>query len=256
MGCGHYRRLVVTRVATGALALGLAVMMTPAAQAASAGCVRARPPRLAYAVTFSSDSALYRLAPRSRKVTFVGSTGARLTDITFRHKILYAISFTALYRLNTASGARRRVGPLGVTSANALATRPHTNVLYGATQHGEFFTISARTGHATVIGTFGHHLGSAGDLTFARGRLYATVTRPHSTESLLATVNVRTGAASIIGRTGNRDVYGLVTGTRSLYGATYSGDFLSISARTGRATAIWHDGLAVGGLATPSPSPG
>jgi hypothetical protein len=251
----HSARLLVTRWAVGPLALALAGALALCPSAASAAGTRAKPPNLAYAVTFSSNSALYRLFPRSHRAALAGRTGVTLTDITFRGQILYAISFTTLYRLNAANGARHQVGSLGLSSANALATQPRTNILYGADQHGDFFKINARTGHATVIGTFGHHLSSSGDLAFANGRLYATVVKPNSTESILATVNVRTGAARTIGRTGYQRVWGLVAGTQSLYGATYSGDFLSISARTGRARVIWKEGLAIGGMAVPSLCP-
>ena len=104
----------------------------------------------------------------------------------------------------------------------------------------------------TIIGSFGSKLlGSAGDLTFAGGRLYALVFKSGSTETYLATVNPRTGAAKIIGNTGFKNVWGLVTGTGALYGATQGGLFVVISPATGRAKAIWKDGLAIGGLATP-----
>ena len=220
---------------------------------ASAAVARARPPKTVYAVTYTANSALYRLNPRSHAVILEGHAGLFLSDITFRGKVLYGISFTALYRLNAATGARRRVGALGLSGANALATQPGTNTLYGASHQGDLFTISTRTGRASVIGAFGHRLGSAGDLTFVHGRLYATVSRPGSARSFLATVNVRTGAARVIGNTGYNKVWGLVTGSGTLYGATVSGNFLAISAATGRARVIWKDGLPVSGLAAPSP---
>ncbi len=44
----------------------------------------------------------------------------------------------------------------------------------------------------------------------------------------------------------------LVT-SRISSGATYGGDFLSISARNGRTRLIWKEGIAVGEMAAPSP---
>ena len=172
----------------------------------------------------------------------------RLTDVAFRGRTLYAISFTDLYWLNARTGARHWIGRMGVRSANALAARPATKTLYGAGRDGTLFRISARTGRAAVLGRFGRGLASAGDLTFADGRLYATVDRPGSTWSLLATVNVRTGTAAVIGPTGYRHVYGLVTRHGALYGATYSGKYLAICRATGRGRVIWDDGLPIGGL--------
>lgn len=240
----------------GSLLLGVsaagAATAKPGASAPSAAA-HARQPRGIYAVTFARDSALYRLNPGSHRATLVGHTGVLLTDLAFRGRSLYAISFTGLYRLNAWTGARHEIGKLGVSGANALATRPATSTLFGADRQGILFRINARTGRAAIIGRFGRGLLSAGDLTFADGHLYATVERHGSTWSLLATVNARTGAARVIGATGYRKVYGLVTRNGSLYGATYSGKFLAICRRTGRAQAIWDYRLPIGGLAARSP---
>jgi hypothetical protein len=220
---------------------------------ASANAVTARPmpPATVYVITFSPNSILYRLDPRSHVEIRKGLTGAELTDVTFRGKTLYAISFTDLYWLNTATGASHRIGSLGFTGANALVTQPKTGTLYGADQFGDFFKVNPRTGRATLIGTFGGGLGSAGDLTFAHGHLYAAVSKSGSAESYLATVNPRTGSAKIIGNTGFSNVWGLTTGSGALYGATYGGSFLAISATTGRGKVIWREGIAAAGMAAP-----
>ena len=250
-----YGRRLAGRIACAiALAAAGALALAPASANAAtpnAGAAPPAPPKTVYAITFSGDSALYSLSPRSRTGARKGSTGAELTDITFRGKTLYAISFTDLYRLNTATGAGHHIGSLGLGTANALVTQPKTNTLYGADEYGDFFKINQKTGHATVVGTFGGGLGSAGDLTFYDGRLYASVTESGSADSFLAIFNVRTGAAKIVGNTGYPSVWGLVTGSGALYGATDGGLFLIISPSTGRAKALWKEGLAVGGMATP-----
>jgi hypothetical protein len=231
------------------LAVGLVALAPAPAGAATA---IPRPPRTVYAVTFTANSALYRLGPRSHTKALEGYAGVSLTDITFRRRTLYAISFSDLYSLNATTGASHLIGPLGVTDANALATQPGTNTVFAAGLSGRLFKVNVKTGHATLVGAFGHGYYSSGDLTFARGHLYGTVMRSGSAPSLLVRINTRTGAAKLIGNTGYRDVYGLVTGAGDLYGATYGGSFLAISAKTGRARLIWKDRLAVGGLAVPS----
>ena len=244
-------RLVGWIASTLGLAAAGAFALVPAS--ANAAVARPMPPGqqgTVYAVTYASNSALYTLDPGRHRENFKGYTGASLTDVTLRGRDLYAISFTDLYWLNPVTGASRDIGRLGFGTANALATQPLTNTLYGADTNGKFFKVDPRTGHATFIGSFGRGLGSAGDLTFTGGRLYATVTKNGSTETYLATVNVRTGAAQIIGDTHYKNVYGLVTGGRALYGATFDGWFLEISPFTGNAQAIWHDGLPIGGLAS------
>jgi len=245
-----YGRRLTRQIARGiVLAAAGALALAPAG--ANASVARPMPPKTVYVITFSSNSTLYRLAPRSHIETREGLTGVELTDITFWGKTLYAISFTDLYRLNAATGASQHIGSLGFTGANALVTQPKTGTLYGADQYGDFFKINSRTGHATLIGTFGGGLGSAGDLTFANGRLYAAVSESGSSESFLATVNVRTGSAKIVGNTGYSNVWGLVTGNGALYGVTYGGSFLAISATTGRAKVIWREGIAAAGMAAP-----
>jgi hypothetical protein len=237
----------------GSLLLGAsAASAAPTSAATPSAAAHAKQPRGIYAITFAPHSALYRLSPGSHRARLVGRTRVRLTDLAFRGRTLYAISFTDLYRLNARTGARHTIGKLGVSGANALATRPATNTLYGADRNGILFRVNPRTGRATIVGRFGGHLLSAGDLTFADGHLYATVEHRGSTRSLLASVNARTGAATVIGSTGYRNVYGLVTRNGALYGATFSGKFLAICRRTGRARAIWDDGLPIGGLAARS----
>jgi hypothetical protein len=249
---GKQDRRGLTRPIAGGLMLAVAGLLALSPSAASASDAKAKPPKAVYAITFAPNSALYRLSPRSHRVSRVGRTNAELTDLSFRRGTLYAISFTALYRMNARTGACHEVGSLGLSDANALTTQPKKRTLYGAGQSGDFFKVNARTGQATIIGTFGHGLGSAGDLTFANGRLYGTVSRPGSVRSFLAIINVRTGAAKIVGNTRYKNVYGLVTGRDALYGATFGGKFLLISPRTGRGKVIWNDGIAVGGLATPA----
>ena len=162
----------------------------------------------------------------------------------------------------TGSGAGRPIGAYAITFAsNSALSRlnpgAHTATLAGfagvsltdAASRGRALYAISFTGRSAIIGRFGRGLASAGDLAFAHGRLFATVDRSGSTWSLLATVNIRTGAAKIIGPAGYQDVYGLVTSKGALYGATFGGKFLAISPRTGRGKVIWADGLAIGGLA-------
>lgn len=245
----HGRRL--TRQVARGVVLAAAGVLALAPVSANAVAARPMPPKTVYVITFSPNSVLYRLDPRSHRETRKGLTGVELTDVTFRGKTLYAISFTDLYRLNAATGASHHIGSLGFSAANALVTQPNTGTLYGADQYGDFFKINSRTGHATLIGTFGGGLGSAGDLTFANGHLYAAVSESGSAESFLATVNVRTGSAKIVGNTGSSNVWGLITGKGALYGATYGGSFLAISATTGRAKVIWKEGIAAAGMTAP-----
>lgn len=236
----HLTAMALALAVTGGLAL---------APSAASAAATARPPKTVYVTTFADPSSLYRIKPRSHAETLIGGTGQEMTDIAFRGKALYAISFTTLYRLSKTTGASRAVGGLGLIGANALVARPKTNTLYGADIGGDFFKINHRTARVTMIGRYGHDLGSSGDLVFARHRLYATVFKEvlSTTRSYLARVSLRTGRAKVIGRTGFNNVYGLVSRHGALFGTTLGGKFISISRRTGRGRLIWKDGLAAGG---------
>lgn len=101
---------------------------------------------------------------------------------------------------------------------NALTFSPAqsgsgSGVLYAATVAGgsptsqsQLYSINTTTGAATAIGTgFGSGIKSSGDLAFmgwnasSPGTMFASVTVGNSSVSQLATINVSTGAATVIG---------------------------------------------------------
>jgi len=232
-----------------AAGLVLGTITSPiAARAASAAIA----PNTIYMVTFGGNSTLNRLSPATGARTLIGNTGAPLTDLSFRGGILNAVSFTKLYVLNPTTGHATTVGRLGFSDINALVTRPSTGKLYGAgnAAPGRFVSINATTGHAHQIGTFGAGLGSAGDLAFVNGTLYATVNRAGFAHTYFAKVSLSTGHATLIADTGFPNVWGLTLRSGVLYAATKNGLFLRISPTTGRATRIGSNGAAQAGLAT------
>lgn len=231
-------------------AAGIALALGVAAPLALPGAAHAakKPPKTVYAVSFSTDSTLYKLKPRSEKVRTIGSTGVRLTDVAFRGTKLYAVGFTSLYRLDPSTGASTFVGGLGVSDANALTVRPRTNVLYGAGDTGTFFKVDHKTGDTKTIGSLGGGYGTSGDLAFIGKKLYAAVHPSGSTESFLAKVSLKTGKAKIVGSTGFNDVFGLVAKKGVLYGATFGGQWLTISTETGKGKSRWSTGVTIGGM--------
>ena len=214
----------------------LFVLMTALITVAAASCLPTladartdNPSPGVYLATFARNSSLYRLNPQTHSVDVAGQAGAELTDIAFRGDTLFAVSFGSFYRISLATGMAQFIGSLGVSGANALVSQPGADVLFGATRTGGLFVIDPSSGETTVVGDFGSGLGSSGDLAFLDGRLYATVTRSGYSDAFLASIDLATGRASLLGDTGFRDVYGLSAGSGFLYGATYSGDFISIS---------------------------
>lgn len=240
------RRTTPVLAATAALAV--AATLLASAPAHGTDVQRARAPRTIIGVSNEANSVVYRIHPRSGRSTALGTAGIQLTDVAFRGSTLYGISFTALYTLDPKTGAAHVVGAMGPTTANALTVRPSNRTLLGADQFGDLFTIDRTTGAATLIGGFGHQLGSSGDLAFIGKHLFATVNKLGRTATLLARVNVRTGQATVIGKTGFHNVYGLIASKRRLYGGTVSGQMVSISKKTGHARLLSKTHLPIAGL--------
>ncbi|MEQ6903669.1 hypothetical protein [Nocardioides sp. YIM 152588] len=241
-------RARIASIAVAVVAAGALSGAPPAGGAPDRVEPRAKPPKNVLALTFEPDSVLYRVRTRTGKSTEIGATGAQLTDVARRGKKLYAIGFGTLYELDTETGESTRVGSLGVSDANALTMRPKNRRLYGASIGGWLFRIDHETGATTVIGEFGRSLGSSGDLAFRKGRLYATVSRNGRAKTLLAKVNVRTGKAKVVGKTGFKNVYGLVAAKGRLFGGAYNGKLIAISAKTGKGRRISSTDLEIGGM--------
>jgi hypothetical protein len=242
----------LTSVLAGGIVLALVASFAPSGDAIAAAAKhhhKSPAPKTVYAISDDPNSTLYRLNTHAKSKKVLGSTGTQMTDIAFVGKALYAMSFTALYRLNVKTGAAQEIGSFVTQTANAMVADPKNNTLYGADQQGDFFTIDRGTGQIDILGDFGNGVGSAGDLAFYKGKLYATVFTPPSTKSSLARIAVHTGLATTIGDIGSHNVYGLISGSNGLYGATKNGRLIAISPKTGKGKLLWKDGLDIAGLA-------
>lgn len=162
--------------------------------------------------------------------TVLGSTGVALTDIAFSPTgDLFGISFSALYRVNSTTGATTLVGGLGAVSgtANALVFGSD-GTLYMA--GNTLYTVNTLTGASTAIGS-GIGYQSGGDLAFVGGSLYMA-----SSGNQLIQVNVGTGAGTLIGSLGVPNMFGLATpDNATLYGVAGQTVYL-VNTGTGAAT--------------------
>lgn len=168
-------------------------------------------------------------------VTLVGNAGVILTDIAFSPGgVLYGITGTSFYTINTSTGAATLIGSLGngISTADALEFSS-SGTLYAADDQN-LYTVNLATGLATDVGPMGY--ASDGDLAFAGGTLYLT-----TYSGQLVTVNPSTGAGTLVGSLGVVNVYGLASPDNiNLYGV--AGESLySMSRTTGLATfdATW-----------------
>jgi hypothetical protein len=135
---------------------------------------------------------------------------------------LWAVSFNRLYRVDTLTAVLTDVGSLGFNDVNALAAAP-SGTLYGATVSGNLLLINPANGGASLIGSFGSGLHSAGDLAFAPdGTLYTSVETSQGAAQL-ATVSPSTGQATVVNpdaTLGFREVWGLAFVGSQLFGLT------------------------------------
>jgi hypothetical protein len=117
-----------------------------------------------------------------------------------------------LYSVDPATGASQLVAPLHTESGApvaviSLATHPRTGELYGATAGltripRSLVTLDAQTGEVRVIGPLGY---VASDIAFDRkGDLFAWLPEVNS----LARIDLKTGLATPVGRSGIQGVMG------------------------------------------------
>lgn len=120
---------------------------------------------------------------------------------------MFALTQRGLMSINPATGVVSQIGVFGSKGANALVA-DHLGRLFAASDSGEFFEIDPATARARTIGYYGSGRDSSGDLAFAPdGRLFATLRS--SPSDLLATININTGLATVIGPIGYMQVHGL-----------------------------------------------
>jgi hypothetical protein len=193
-----------------------------------------------------------------RLVRSIRSTSGQLLSITDVAQVpngpLYGISFTDLYQIDKQTAVATLVGPLGVSTANALASTA-TGVLYASTADGEL--LRRTSGGWLTVGPIG--FSSSGDLAFSpSGELYSSVTSLFGNDQL-AKIDGVTGRGTIISPAGGLGfvrVWGLAFSNGSMYGLAGSssgGVLIRIDAASGRATALRDLGFVPAGAASRIP---
>lgn len=153
--------------------------------------------------------------PKTFKVTYLGNCGLAVTDIAFHpgnHK-LYAITFSALYSIDTGTARATYIGSLNPADMNALLIDKSGEAFSAGYQTPGLYSINLKTGAATLIGKSGSTL-SAGDFAFYNGALVL------ATESeTLVKINPKTGKQSGSRQIGIANLFGLAsTSPGTLYG--------------------------------------
>lgn len=204
-----------------------------------------------YGHNVASPSNLYTIDSTTGTATLVGSIGyADVTDVAFRDNVLYGITFSKFVAIDPATGIGTLIGSLGYSGMNALAVSD-SGVFYAASTSGTFININEETGSGIYIGDFGSGLDSSGDMAFANdGTLYASINRSGYTTDWLATIDLQSGQATLIGNFGYSDVWGLSFLNDQLYGVTSTGSVLQIDMVSGVGTEIGSNAINFGGLTT------
>ncbi|MFZ3138110.1 MAG: C10 family peptidase [Thermodesulfovibrionales bacterium] len=211
---------------------------------------------ISFNTLYSEDSSsnLYTINASTGAATMVGSIGiSGVTDIAFNGLNLYGITFSYFLNINPNTATGNIIGYTGYSNLNALAVSSN-GIIYAAETTGTFVRINPTSGQAIFIGNYGDGLSSGGDLAFSLNKtLYASVKRSGYDNSWLATVNLSTGKASLIGDMGYKDVYGLSFKDGTLYGVTQDGKLIKINTSIGTGTYVGSNLINHWGLTT-SPS--
>ena len=192
----------------------------------------------AYLITRWSDLYQYDI---NQGATYIGRTSWGMKDIAMASNRLYGVAFSAFYSIDVNTGHSSLIRrDFGFAMINALVGSPTGDTLYALSKGGRFARLSD-TGQYSLIGSLGSYEGRAlfsrGDMAFgADGTLYATVNNGRG--DYLATIDVDTGQATVLGDIGYSAVYGLVFLDGTLYGTTADHDLIEIDQTTGQGTHV------------------
>jgi streptogramin lyase len=195
---------------------------------------------LSAAPTLWADDAqgrLFTVNPGTGQVHVVGKMPAVMFDIAFdAHGNLYGVDnapTSNLWKINPNNASASKIGSVG-TFVNSLVFSTK-GTLYGA--GNALYAINTVNGHGTRVGNSNlNGFSSAGDLAFdSTGALYLSTTNNN-----LVRVNISTGAATLVGPIGFKEVYGMAFGPNGvLYGMSDATDqIFSISRTTGHGTLL------------------
>jgi hypothetical protein len=205
------------------------------------------PPAVVYAVYAHSSDSLYRVDPDSLEISLVGPfqwpiVFDSMTDIAIdKDGVMIGISFDKVYRIDPDTALCTYLAPLD-RSFNGLSFIPDATdpdgvaeKLVAAALDGSIYAIDPGSGVATYFGAYGGY-GSSGDVVSVQG--FGTVATVTGASDVLVRVNPATGAATPIGATGVKDIWGLGFWKDKVYGFTAAGQFVLVDVVTGVASIV------------------
>ena len=192
----------------------------------------------------SSDE-LYLVDPTTFATTLVGSfnVGDQMTDLAVTPAgVLYAISFSALYRVDKTTAQATYVAPLSGSANNGL-TFLADGTLLASDGTGEVKRIDPASGALTSVGFFGNGLSSSGDLVAVQGVMYgisstAAGGADASGNNILLRVDTATGVAAVVGPIGFGNVWGLAYVKGRVIAFSNTGQIIQVDPQTGQGTLL------------------
>ena len=205
------------------------------------------------AIYASTDRTLYTIDPstlaptklfdltRSDAVTpqiadiAVDSTGRLIAMEQFAYQI---------YQVDLATGALTPIS----TSIQVMmfgAVFGPGDVLYGAGNDSNLYTIDPNTGTTTLIGGIGAQ--PAGDIVWTGNELLMSA---KATTSIMMSIDLATGAGTVVGDSGRPDIYGLAMIAGQLIGFSTQGEIDSIDLATGAGSMLATGANRWGGAAS------
>ena len=210
-----------------------------------------------------SGSDLYRIDPQNLQITrvgpFVAKVGGRdrffndVTDIALdKNGRMTGITFDELLQINVETAECQVTAPLKAGSQmNGLSwirTDDGNELLEATGADGSVLQIDPQTGESKVVGSLGNGQRSSGDLVSVAS--YGTLITLRGDgpsaipggdgSDLLARIDTVTGAATVIGPTRFKKVWGIGFWGNRVFGFTQSGEFILIDPKTGQGSLVMH----------------
>lgn len=199
----------------------------------------------------NSATSLFSFDPRTNQVRAVGAfsiaglagPSPEITDLAVNAQgEVWAISFQALYRVNTQNAVLTWVANFAEFGFNALTfvpagvLDPARETLVAVSVY-EYYRVDTQTGAATLIGSYSGGFSSSGDLvSVANAGTFATVNSWDATAvgDVLVRLELASGQVTPIGTGIGYDyLYGLGYWRSRLFGFSDSGQLIEINIQTG-----------------------
>jgi hypothetical protein len=218
----------------------------------------ATPPAETVLVYAHTGSDLFKIDPQSLEVKRVGNFLIRgpndkteflnnVTDIAVdKAGRMTGVTFAELLSIDTTTAECTRVAHLTgqLNGLSWIRTGDNSEILAATGFDGSVLRIDPATGMTTKIGSLGNDQKSSGDIVSVAsyGTLITLIGGPGTDGSdQLARIDPATGAATIIGPTKFKQVYGIGFWGNRVFGFTMAGEFILIDPKTGASKLIQRD---------------